>query len=72
MIVLTDGRSGAIAHNKESIMIRYECQLCGYVYDPAEGDLTNEIDSGTAFEELPEDWTCPECGGEKQDFEQLP
>ena len=36
-------------------MTRYECQLCGYVYDPAEGDSTNEIDSGTAFDELPED-----------------
>ncbi len=53
-------------------MTRYECQLCGYVYDPAEGDSTNEIDSGTAFDELPEDWTCPDCGAAKRDFEPLP
>ena len=50
-------------------MDRYVCVLCGYVYDPAEGDPDNDIDPGTAFEDIPEDWTCPICGAGKEDFE---
>ena len=38
---------------------------------PAEGDLENDIAPGTAFEDLPEDWTCPECGAGKEDFEPI-
>ena len=53
-------------------MQKYECQICGYVYDPEQGDDANEIDSGTAFEELPDDWTCPQCGASKADFDPLP
>ena len=50
-------------------MDSYVCELCGYVYDPADGDPDNGIDSGTAFEDLPEDWVCPICGAGKEDFE---
>ncbi len=46
------------------------CLLCGYVYDPAVGDPDNGIDPGTAFEDLPADWTCPICGAEKDEFEE--
>lgn len=49
-------------------MDKYECTVCGYIYDPAEGDLGSGIGSGTAFEDLPEDWVCPECGVGKDEF----
>ena len=50
-------------------MDRYVCSLCGYVYDPKNGDPDNGIDAGTAFEDLPDDWECPVCGAGKEDFE---
>jgi rubredoxin len=50
-------------------MDRYVCTICGYVYDPANGDPDNGIAPGTKFEDLPEDWVCPICGAEKSDFE---
>jgi flavin reductase (DIM6/NTAB) family NADH-FMN oxidoreductase RutF/rubredoxin len=49
-------------------MQRYVCNVCGYVYDPAEGDPDSGIKPGTAFEELPEDWVCPVCGAGKDEF----
>lgn len=49
-------------------MDKYVCDLCGYVYDPAVGDPDNDIDPGTAFDDLPDDWTCPICGASKDDF----
>ncbi len=48
-------------------MKKYECP-CGYIYDPKEGDPENDIDSGTAFEDLPDDWLCPKCQAEKEYF----
>jgi len=57
-------------YNKEErIMDKYVCQVCGYVYDPANGDPDNGIEPGTAFEDLPDDWTCPVCGVSKDEFE---
>lgn len=50
-------------------MKNYRCVLCGYVYDPATGDPENGVDPGTAFEDIPSDWVCPECGASKDDFE---
>ena len=50
-------------------MDKYVCQVCGYVYDPANGDSDNGIEPGTAFEDLPDDWTCPVCGVSKDEFE---
>ena len=50
-------------------MDRYVCILCGYVYDPAEGDPEGGIPAGTPFKELPEDWVCPACGVGKEYFE---
>jgi len=48
--------------------VRYECTICGHIYDPAEGDPDSGIEPGTHFEDLPDDWTCPVCGAEKLDF----
>ncbi len=52
-------------------MDRWECMVCGYVYDPAKGDPANGIAPGTAFEELPADWVCPDCGASKDMFEKV-
>ena len=52
-------------------MDKYECIPCGYVYDPAEGDPEGNIEPGTAFENLPDDWTCPICGVGKDEFEKI-
>ncbi|MBN1596555.1 rubredoxin [candidate division FCPU426 bacterium] len=49
-------------------MKKYVCDVCGYVYDPAVGDPENNIAANTPFEQLPEDWTCPECGAAKDQF----
>jgi rubredoxin len=49
---------------------KYECP-CGYVYDPAEGDIEHGIEPGTAFEDLPESWVCPKCGAEKEYFNKM-
>jgi rubredoxin len=50
------------------VMAKYVCDACGYVYDPAVGDPDNGIAPGTSFADLPEDWTCPECGVSKDMF----
>ncbi|WBW50239.1 rubredoxin [Peptoniphilus equinus] len=50
-------------------MQKYECTLCGYIYDPAVGDPDSDVQAGTAFDALPADWVCPLCGAEKSDFE---
>lgn len=50
-------------------MNKYECTICGYVYDPMVGDPDNGIEPETPFEELPEDWVCPLCGVGKEDFD---
>jgi rubredoxin len=50
---------------------RYRCAVCEYVYDPAQGDPDSGIAPGTAFEDIPEDWACPECGATKADFEPM-
>jgi len=47
-------------------MDKYVCSVCGYVYDPEQGDPENGIAPGTAFEDLPDDWTCPICGASKE------
>jgi len=52
-------------------MDKWECIICGYIYDPKVGDIDNDIDPGTAFESLPEDWVCPECGAGTEDFEKI-
>jgi len=50
-------------------MEKYVCGLCGYEYDPQEGDPYAEIEPGIPFEELPEGWVCPLCGVGKDEFE---
>ncbi len=52
-------------------MKKYVCDVCGYIYDPAEGDDDNGVAAGTAFDALPEDWVCPLCGAEKSEFSEM-
>lgn len=49
-------------------MHKYICDVCGWVYDPEQGDSDSGIAPGTPFEELPDDYVCPECGAPKEDF----
>ena len=49
--------------------MKYRCLLCSYVYDPAVGDPDNGVGPGTAFQDLPDNWVCPECGAGKEEFE---
>ncbi len=49
-------------------MMKYECSLCGYIYDPEVGDPGNGVPVGTPFDALPDDWVCPDCGVGKEDF----
>ena len=49
--------------------MKYICTVCGYEYDEQKGDPDNGVAPGTPWEELPEDWTCPICGLDKEVFE---
>ena len=55
----------------ESKPKKYQCTICGYIYDPEEGDPHSGIAPGTAFEDIPDDWECPVCGVSKKDFEMI-
>jgi len=46
----------------------WECEVCGFIYDEAEGFPEEGIEPGTRWEDIPEDWTCPDCGVGKEDF----
>ena len=52
-------------------MAKYECTVCGYIYDPELGDPDGGIKQGTPFEEIPDDWVCPVCGASKDQFEKV-
>lgn len=49
-------------------MDKYVCDICGYVYDPAEGDPDNGVAPGTPWEQVPDTWVCPLCGVAKEHF----
>jgi flavin reductase (DIM6/NTAB) family NADH-FMN oxidoreductase RutF/rubredoxin len=53
---------------KGESMKKYVCGICGYIYDPEKGDKEGGIPAGTPFEKLPESWTCPVCGADKDEF----
>ena len=53
---------------KEKIMKKYVCDICGWEYDEELGDSENGLAPGTKFEDLPEDFVCPLCGVGKENF----
>lgn len=52
-------------------MDKWRCKVCNYIYDPAKGDPDNKVPAGTPFENLPDDWVCPDCGVGKEEFEKI-
>ncbi len=57
------------ARKKEIVMMdKYVCDICGYIYDPAEGDPDNGVAAGTPWEQVPDSWVCPLCGVGKDQF----
>lgn len=52
-------------------MKKYQCIVCGFIYDEAEGCEVDGIPPGTKWEDVPDDWVCPECGVAKEDFEMI-
>lgn len=50
-------------------MRQWQCLTCGHVHHEADGDPEHGIPSGTRWEDLPDDWCCPECGMDKTFFE---
>jgi len=51
--------------------VKYQCTVCGYIYDPEKGDPDGGIAPGTPFEKIPDDWVCPVCGASKEQFEKI-
>ena len=52
-------------------MKKWMCVNCGYTYDEALGDVANGLAAGTRWSDVPEDWSCPDCGTAKAEFEML-
>ncbi len=50
---------------------KFVCIVCGYIYDEAKGDPDSGLAPGTRFEDIPSDWSCPQCGVTKDNFEPL-
>jgi rubredoxin len=56
---------------REVIMKKWQCVVCGLIYDEAEGWPDDNIEPGTKWEDVPDDWECPDCGVGKEDFEMV-
>jgi rubredoxin len=65
---ITDFGISSIYKEEGVVMKKYVCTVCGYVYDPAQGDPDGGIKPGTAFEDIPDGWVCPLCGVGKDSF----
>jgi rubredoxin-NAD+ reductase len=50
---------------------KWECQVCGFIYDEAEGIPEDGLVPGTRWADIPEDWVCPNCGSAKADFDMM-
>ena len=71
-VILTEQKLHSIVEYKDknkSIMKKYICTVCQWVYDPEIGDPEQGIEPGVAFENLPDDYVCPLCGVGKDEFE---
>jgi rubredoxin len=61
--------TGIAFNQTEANMEKWKCKICGYIYDPVQGDPDGNIPPNTPFERLPDDWACPLCGAPKDMFE---
>ncbi|MEQ9586408.1 MAG: rubredoxin [Parvibaculaceae bacterium] len=50
-------------------MRKFRCLFCSHIYDEAKGDPESGVQPGTRFEDLPDEWGCPDCGASKDDYE---
>lgn len=57
--------------SEEAVVRKWQCMVCGFIYDEALGFPEEGIKAGTRWEEIPADWNCPECGVSKTDFEMI-
>ena len=48
--------------------MKYKCEVCGFIYDPKDGDPKSGVAAGTPFEGIPEEWVCPVCAAPKSEF----
>jgi rubredoxin len=55
----------------ENKMKKWKCLFCGYIYDEAAGDPDEGLAPGTRWEDVDDDWFCPDCGASKADFEMI-
>ena len=69
MIASRDTGQKITQKGRKGFKMRYVCSICGYTYDEEKGDPDNGIEPGTLRDDLPDDFTCPECGVGKEDFE---
>ena len=71
MLAVADPKSHSalILGTMKGTLMKYRCLLCSYIYDPAVGDPDNGVAPGTAFDDIPDTWVCPECGAGKDQFE---
>lgn len=53
------------------VLRKWMCVVCGYIYDEAMGEPDEGIAAGTRWEDVPDTWTCPDCGATKEDFEMV-
>jgi rubredoxin len=65
------GIDGGRYPSTSNAMKKYMCLICGYIYDEAAGAPDEGISPGTRWEDVPPNWTCPECGARKEDFEMI-
>jgi rubredoxin len=70
VLLVKNGKTSSERERRKE-MQKWQCTVCGYVYDPEQGDPDNGINPGTPFEDLPEDWVCPVCGASKDQFEKM-
>ena len=56
------------ATTERSARVKYKCDVCGFIYDPKDGDPKSGVEPGTPFESIPDDWVCPACGAGKDEF----
>ena len=52
-------------------MKKFECMVCGYIYEEELGDPDNGVAAGTKWDDVPEDWLCPVCGVGKDEFNEV-
>jgi len=68
---LSDDREPMNATATQTAYRTWMCVVCGFIYDEAKGLPEEGIEPGTRWEDIPETWTCPDCGVTKDDFEMM-